>query len=455
MFFFVSNQRLRCKARSHLALAIALATGSAVVATGFADPAHAMQRKKDKRQKEERAAYSKEFIEAYTPIDEIMKNEGGDIAAAKALVPAMKALAISADEQFAGGNIVYNIGARTQDQAYQLEGMKMMINSGKTAPAQIGQFNFIAYQLLTVAGQYAEGRTYLQNAIDANFSSANISTEQLRVNMAESFFSENRFEEGLDYLSSAIEQRKAAGMEVDEHWYRRGLTVAYNNEVTPHVYDIVTTWIVDYPSQGNWRDAINITRNLNVFEHPEMLDLLRLGFRVDAIQEKYEYIDYIEAADPRRLPKEVEEVIQHGYDTRRVSRDDIFVSDSLRTATDRIESDLADLPALESDARADDAGLRTVIAAGDTFLNYGESAKAEEFYAKAADMPEADRNLVFTRLGISQVEQGKFYEAIASFAQIQGDRAPIAQLWIAFAKQEAAANAPVPAEAEAVASTAG
>ena len=92
-----------------------------------------------------------------------------------------------------------------------------------------------------------------------------------------------------------------------------------------------------------------------------MLDLLRLSFRVNALQEKYEYIDYVEAADPRRLPKEVETVIQHGYSTGRISRDDIFVADSLRTATGRLESDLADLPALESDARSPDAGFWSSI----------------------------------------------------------------------------------------------
>src|SRR3546814_2374470 len=89
-------------------------------------------------------------------------------------------------------------------------------------------------------------------------------------------------------------------------------------------------WIGDYPSATNWRDAINIARNLNTFEVGEMLDLLRLSFRVGAMTEKFEYIEYVEAADARRLPKEVETVIQHGYAKGRISKDDIFVADSLR-----------------------------------------------------------------------------------------------------------------------------
>ena len=92
MSLSVSRNRIRHRYGSHLVLAIALAAGSAVIATGFADPAHAMQRKKDNRKKKEEngASYSQEFIAAYSPIDEAMKAEGPDLTAIKAMVPAMK-----------------------------------------------------------------------------------------------------------------------------------------------------------------------------------------------------------------------------------------------------------------------------------------------------------------------------------------------------------------------------
>jgi hypothetical protein len=57
-------------------------------------------------------------------------------------------------------------------------------------------------------------------------------------------------------------------------------------------------------------------------------------------------------------------------------------------------------------------------------------------------MPGADRATALTRLGIAQAEQGKFAEAKATFAQVEGARQPIAMLWSAYADQKAAAAAP-------------
>lgn len=442
MPFAAFDRQFLRKAGSHAAMAIALAMGAAVATAGFAEPAFA-QKKKDKKEVA-KAQYSKEFVTAYKPIEEGMNAPAPDYSALKAMLPGVTALAQSPDEIMAAGNVVYNIGARSNDQALQLQGMKLMLASGKVAPEQAGQYNFIAYQLSTIAEQHAQARTYLQTAMDANFSNPNITPDQLRVNMAESFFAENRFVEGLDYLARGIAQRKAQGLPVDEQWYRRGLTVAYNNEVVPQVYDYAAMWIADYPSATNWRDAINIARNLNTFDVGEMLDLLRLSFKVGAMTEKFEYIEYIEAADARRLPKEVETVIQQGYAKGRISKDDIFVADSLRVAIGRLAADRADLPALERDAKAANAGLRTVVAAGDTFLNYGEMAKAEEYYAKSLGIAGVDAQLALTRLGISQVGQGKYEEAIATFGKVQGKRQPIARLWSAYAKGEAAKVAPAP-----------
>ena len=201
--------------------------------------------------------------------------------------------------------------------------------------------------------------------------------------------------------------------------------------------------IAAYPSETNWRDAINIVRNLNTYDSGQMLDLMRLSHRVGALKEKYEYIDYVEAADARRLPNEVRRVIEQGYASGIVSRDDIYLSDALGTAKNRIAADEAELPSLERDAGVSGAGVRTVVAAGDAFLSYNEYTKAEVFYTKASTMPGADKNEILTRLGISQLEQGKFDAAMESFAQVGGNRLPIARLWTAYTTQKAAAVATV------------
>ncbi|WFL77097.1 hypothetical protein P7228_14040 [Altererythrobacter arenosus] len=428
---FVASQRASKMRGSSFALAVALAMGTAVGVTGFAEPAHAA--KKEKKAKSE---YSKEFIAAYKPIEEAFNTEGADLAALKGQFPTLVSLSQSADERFATGNLLYNAGVKTQDQTLQLQGMELMLGSGKVAPEQAGQFNFVAYQLAYAGKQNEKARAYLQKAMDANYANERVSAADLQAAMAETYLSEGRHEEGVRVLTDAIAARKAAGLPVEENWYQRGLSVAYNNKVQPAVYDVIAVWLADYPSEANWRDSVNIARNLNDFQSDEMLDLLRLSYRVNAMKNKVEYIDFIDAADPRKLPKEVEMIIEKGYSSGLVSKDDIYVSDSLKTAKGRIASDRAELPSLERDARASSASLRTVIAAGDAFLSYGEYAKAEEFYRKGLGMPGAAAAQTQTRLGIALTEQGKYDAALEAFGKVDGRRAAIARLWSTYVHQK-------------------
>lgn len=423
------------------ALALALASGTAMLAApAFTDAAHAQKR--DKKKKEEpKAAYSKEFVAAYQPLDEALKAEGADVNALRPQIDALLPLLVSPDEQLAGGGLIYNAGNKGGDRALQLKGMEMMLNSGKLSPEDFARYNFVAYQLANAVQDYAKSRAYLQRAIDNNFTTETVTKADLEITMAESYFTANEFAAGLDYLNKAIAARKAAGETVDAQWYRRGITVAYNNQVVPQVYDLVIDWLADYPAKDNWRDGINLTRNLNNYEGPEILDLLRLSKKAGVLTEKQDYIYYIEAADARRLPKEVKDLIDEAYAKGAVSKDDIYVADSLTTANSRIKTDMAELPALERDANAASAGLRTVFAAGDAFLSYGEYAKAAGFYQKSLGMAGVERNTALTRLGIAQTGMGDYAAAQETFAKVDGTRAPIAKLWAAYAAQQANGSA--------------
>ncbi|MEM9310887.1 MAG: hypothetical protein AAGA34_05510 [Pseudomonadota bacterium] len=423
------------KQASKLVLAIALATGTAMVA-GHMAPDAAYAQKKKKKKKDSKPDYSKEFIAAYTPIDDALKVEGADVAALRPQIDAMIAAAQNPDEQIAGGGLVYNAGVKISDRALQLRGMELMLASGKVALDRVGQYNFIAYQISNALSDFPKARGYLQAAIDTNFTTETIGTADLQIAMAESYFSAEEYLAGLDYLERAIDARKAQGMKVEETWYRRGITIAYNNEIIPQVYEFSIAWVADYPSPESWRDAINLARNLNQYGPQEMLDLFRLGRQVDALTDKQDFIMYVESADARRLPKEVKEVIEQAYAAGAVSQDDIFIADSLTTANNRIETDIADLPELEQAAAAPDASLRTVVAAGNTFLSYSDFAKAEMYFEKALGMPGVETSEVLTRLGIAQVGLGKHAEAQRTFGQIQGSRATIAALWSGYSEMQ-------------------
>lgn len=431
------------KRYSSLALAIALATGTAVTVTAVlpaeanAQRARERDRDRNKQQQQQSAGggYSDAFRAAYTPLDELMKVEGGDISSMRAQFVALAPLLTTADEKLAGGGLIYNAGARLRDPELQRMGMEAMLSSGMVPPEAAGQYNFIAYQLANQANDYAKARVYLQGAIDNNFTTDTINASALQIAMAENYFAANEFEEGYNFLTNAISTRKAQGLPVDEQWYRRGVTVAYENQAVPQVYDFATLWISDYPSAANWRDAINIARNLNTFSNQEILDLFRLSRRVKALTEPTDYDYYVEAADARRLPREVKDVIDEGMAAGVVSSGNLFITESLETANSRIASDRADLPALERDANAASAQLRTVVAAGSAFLSYGEYAKAAGFYEKALGMAGVDANEARTRLGIAQIGMGNYDAARQTLGQVTGNRLPIAKLWIAYANE--------------------
>ncbi|MGB3710529.1 MAG: hypothetical protein WA985_02455 [Erythrobacter sp.] len=426
------------KRSSSLALAIALATGTATVTTAVFPAEASAQRNRDRDRDAEEVdggGYGDAFREVYVPLDEAMKAEGADVAALRPQIDALIPLLNTGDEKLAGGNLVYNAGVRLQDNALRLRGMELMLESGIVPAANLGQYNFVAYQLSAAQDDYARARPYLQAAIDNNFTTEGVSAADLQISMAESYFGEERYQEGFNYLREAIEARKAAGQPVDEVWYRRGFVTAYNNEVTPDVYDFAAMWVEDYPTQTNWSDAINATRNINQFQNAEMLDLFRLSRRVDALQNASEYDYYVEAADARRLPGEVKAVIEEGIEAGVVQETNSFIAESLETANSRVGDDRADLPSLEQEAMSAGADLRTVTAAASAFLSYDRYDTAATLYEKALDMPGADRNEVLTRLGISQAGAGNYDAALSTFDQVTGTRMPIARLWSAYARQ--------------------
>lgn len=441
----LSSPRRPARLARQLALAVALASGTAMLAVpGLTDAAYAQKKKK---KGDEAAApaqnYTEAFVKAYQPVDTALKAPGASVPTLKPQILALVPLASTPDDQLALGGMMYNAGITGKDFPLQLQGAEMMLASGKVKPEEAGRFSVVAFQISSELKQYDKARGFLQKAIDSNYTTPTTTLADLKLNMAESYFSEQRFAEGLKYLSDAIAAQKAAGQPVDAKWYRRGVSVAYTNEVVPQVYEFVQNWVSDYPTADNWRDAVNLTRNLNDYEGAVLLDLLRLGKKVGTLKEKNDYVFYIEAADPRRLPSEVKAVIEEASEKGVIPRGtDSWVDEQYKVVNGLVAQDRAALPSLERDANAPTAKLRTIIAAGDTFLSYGEYAKAAGFYERSLSLPDVDRNLSLTRLGIAHIGAGNAQAAREAFAKVEGVRGPIAMLWSAYSNQQSAAAAP-------------
>ncbi len=443
-FSFTRTPAARAKrGGSQFALAIALAAGATLGVTALEAPAFAA--KKDKKSKETeapKANYSKGFVAAYSPINDLYQAEPKDNAAIIAGIPGMVAAVETPDDRFAAGNLLYSFGRATSDRALQRKGVDMMLESGKVPAEALGDYNFLAGQLAYQDKDWETSRTHLKAAIDTGYSSSDP-----QAIISETYFSQDKFAEGLEYLAAEINKRVLAGKDVDQAWLQRGIAISYKNGFAESAGAFARMNAKMFPSRDSWGDAIAIERNFNDFDSQETLDMMRLAKRTGSMRNERDYVDYIEVADARRLPGEVNSAVEQGLAAGLLNTSDVFVAESRSTAKARLNADQAELPALERDARKPTATAVTATAAGDAFLSYGKAAQAEEMYMIALTKAGADMPRVMTRLGIAQVDQGKIEEAKATFAKVTGNRAPIAKLWAVYADQKAA---DAPAETAAV-----
>lgn len=416
---------------------------AAVASVGFGGVhAPALAQKKDKKeQAAPKASYSKEFIAAYKPVEEQANAAGADYNALKASVPTIVAVATTPDDKMAAGRMALLIGQKANDFALALQGVEMMLASGRTDATSLGQFNYVAGQFAYNLKDYAKARTYIDAAIKAGYTQ-----NDPDILLAEAYFAEKQAAPGLKVLADAVAARKAAGQPVEEEWLKRGLAMAYQAKLNDEAARWALMYAREFPGQTSWGDAIAIAVNTGRYEKPEMLDLLRLARRTDTLRTGGMYLEYVDAADARKLPQEVMTVIDAGTAAKLIDGNVQLVKEARAEATTRIAADKRDLPALQRDAEAGGAKLVTVMAAADTLLSYGKAADAEKLYAKAAAMPGANVPLVQTRMGIAQLDQGKFADAQATFAKVQGPRQQIANLWGLYAAQKAGGNGTVAAQ---------
>jgi len=429
---------------SRAALGAALALG--VVAGGVMVATPAMAQKKSKQAD---LKLSPEFQKLAAPLQTKLNDaqKRSDVVAAKgnpqALGTALSAEKTELDQLFGAigneddrlvaGQFAVTLGTLAQDPAIQRRGIDAMLQSGKAPPEETPKLKFYSGQLAYQAKDYAAARKSLQEAIDAGYTE-----NDAQALLAEAYMSDPQTaSQGVAMLQKAIQQKQQSGTAAPETWYKRGLLAAYKAKTPGPASTFAAGLVQNYPTQQNWGVAITIIREISGIPAQDMVDLLRLMGRTNSYNEARDYLEYIEAADPRRLPGEVMKIIEAGTASGKLSASDPTVADARKVASGRIAADKASLPSLERDAKAANATAVTALAGGDAFLSYGEAAKAEALYTAALSKSGVDQGRALTRLGIAQADQGKYAEAQANFAKITGPRKPIADLWSAYAASKA------------------
>lgn len=433
------------KGAARTALAVALVTGVAAGGLGSA-PAYAQKKEKEAKG----GNYSKAFVAAAAPIQKALndaqaaKQKGtgaaelkASLAGAPALLAAAEAAASTPQDRMTAGQWAVSLGGYVDDVPMRQRGVKNMLDSG-LVPAE----NLTEYQFYL--GNFAYSNKDYPTAVDAltKVVQANYKEDSAAELLADSYSQQGKHAEALAALKMAVDARKAAGAPVPGDWFKRANLIAYKNRLGPQAIEWSTMMVENEPTAINWLGAGQLVREFGQFTNQESLDLGRLLMRAGAFdnEPRYverEYIEYIEAADPRRLPGEVVKVAEAGVAKGVLKANDAFVADALSQSKGRLAADKASLAGLERDAKAAADG-RGALATADAYLSYGEAAKAEELYKLAVQKGGIDKDRALTRLGIAQVDLGKADEAKATFAQVGGARAPLAKLWSVYAAQKGA-----------------
>lgn len=407
---------------SRAALAMALSLGTVGMVAATATPAMAAQKKKSGG-----GEYSKQFIEVYQPMS---KTAETDPASVKAQVPSLTALIASDDEKLAGGQLVYNLGAKTQDQAMQYQGLKLMIESGKLPAESQATVYLAGGQLGYNQKDYANARTYLQQA-----ATLTPNDPAIPATMAEVYVQEKNYAEALNSIDKAMKLRAAAGEAPTDTNAFRGLAIAANNGLN----DQAALWAVrvleSRPRPEYRTEAYKVLSALSRYTKDEELDLLRLMYRADALSMPQQYSAYLEQADARRRPAEVKALVEKGIAAGILKPSGSLAADELGIAKTRYDTVLKEL-----NADAASASGMAALNIADTYLGYRKSAEAETLYRKAAgSLTGAEKDRALTGLGIALADQGKYADAKAAFEQITtGNRSQLARLWIAYVNNQSA-----------------
>lgn len=447
----------RMNALSRSALGLALAMG--VVGGGMvAQPAFAAKKSGGGQMKlspefQKLAVPLSQGIEAAKAKPEVTAAKGNPaalgaaLAAEKAQIDPAFAAATTPEDKFVAGQLAVSLGSIAEDPALQRRGLQSMVDSGKSPPEEAAKFQFFLGQLAYQVKDYAAARTSLQAAKAAGYKENDIDAL-----LAEAYINDNQAPQGLTVLKQAIDARKAAGQPAPEGWYRRGLGVAYKTKQLDQAAVFSMALVEAYPTTQNWGGAITVVREIGKFPAQETLDLMRLMGRTNSYAEERDYLEYIEAADARRLPGEVQKVIQQGLAAGKLNAGNAFVSEQKSIADQKVGPDRASLPGLETAAKAANATPANITGTADAFLSYGEGAKAEALYNIVLTKPGVDQARTLNRIGIAQIDQGNFAGAQETLAKVPaGPRKSIAQLWAIYAKQKAGGGAPAAAAAPAAA----
>jgi hypothetical protein len=418
---------------STTALSLALALGAMAV-TG-ATPAGA---KKSDSAAPAKQNYSDAFRKVAPPVQDAIAKK--DWATAKAALPAVQSAASTDDDKYAAATFAVQIAQATNDTAGLSAGIDAMLASGKAPPEQQAE-------LYTAQGQTAFNAGKLDVA-DKAFTQVNTlkpNDPDILISLAAVKSRENQAQAALQYTDQAIAAKKATGQAVDEDWYRRALSIAYDGKNSQGVIKYGLQLVDAYPRADIWRMALVTYRETTQIDPQVDLDSMRLMRATNSLAGERDYYEYANTALNKGYPGEAKAVIDQGMSSNMVDNKALATSKALAeiksVAGSKVAADKADLPNADKRARSGASG-NLAYQTADAYLGYGQYLQAIDLYKVALQKGGADASLVNLHMGEAQALSGDKAGAAASFAKVTGASQVVAQYWTIYANKGSAPAAP-------------
>ncbi|APE28707.1 tetratricopeptide repeat protein [Aurantiacibacter gangjinensis] len=402
------------------AMAVALVGGVSAGSTALTAQAVAAQDLPDP---------SEGFAEVYGPVVPLVQPESQDFNAARAQIPALVAAIENNRDRDLAGNIILNIGTGLDDRQLQRQGLMLRLEGGMVPAEQVGLFTWFVGSLSFEFEDWATSREYLMRVREMGYVPDQGNPVLL---IANTYLEEENPQASVAYLMSEVEAADAAGTPINENWLLNALQTSYDYELTDSALAAGVILLRDFPSERNWRNTLQIVSQLHDFETDERVDLYRLMYIRNTLDERQDTTRFIEDLDPRVMSNEVQRILARGLETGAFTSSDPYYTEVRGIVETRAPQDRSGIGTIVSEGRNGDA--LDALGAGDVLLSLEDYAQAEQLYALALERG-FDANTANTRIGIAQAQQGNYAAALETFALVSGNRTPIARMWTAYATQ--------------------
>lgn len=348
----------------------------------------------------------------------------GDYANVPAKVAAAQAVATTADDKYAVGQLALKAAVMQKDNAAEATAIDMIANSGFVDAATSSKLYASLGTTLYNAKQFPQATAAFQKALSLNPNNGEVYSL-----LGEAKFAQGQKADAASDFQRAIQIALASGQKPDEALLKRGVSVAYDAH-SPLAVQLGREWAATYPGPDSWRNSIAIYRNLN---HPDVestLDLLRL-MQATGTLNAGDYALFAEAAADQGNYNEAQSVIDAGIAAHVVDPSSAQFRDIVSGLKGKPKATAADL---QSAAKMSPTSIN-LLRIGDRYYGMGDFAHAADIYRQVLSKPDADKELANLHLGMALARAGDKAGATAALNAVTGPRADVAKFWLVYVQQ--------------------